>query len=275
MKYYRSLTLAALLAAGLMARPVPASAQPDLDHIRVTYHGGALLRRARVITLFWGPDWSQSALRTYYNNFFQALFRDGRFMANLSQYGTAEAAIENGVFGGTCIDPTAPAAQLSDAQIQDEFRSRIAAGNLPPPDENTVYFVFTPPGVVVTDPTGADSQTDISGYHNSAGGDTDFPYAVIPNDPHYQDPRFTTLTISHELAEAVTNPRPSAAKTSAWFDENNGEIGDIPIALFEAGRIKQDDLVDVLRPGPRVAYLVQKEWSVKDSAPVAFAVAGG
>src|SRR3954449_2484279 len=116
MKRYFSLTLVPLLAA-LMARPVPASAQPDLDHIRVTYHGGALLRRARVITLFWGPNWSESALRTYYNNFFQALFRDGRFMANLAQYGTTDAAIENGVFGGTCIDPSVPAAQLSDAQI--------------------------------------------------------------------------------------------------------------------------------------------------------------
>src|SRR5438128_2637192 len=196
MNRFLSLALVPMLAAGLAAQPTPAVAQPDLDHIQVKYHGGPLLRRVRVVTLFWGPDWEKSLLPSYFNGFFKALFADKRFMANLAQYSAGDYTIENGVFGDTGIDTVRPDAQLNDAQIPTEIRGQIAAGNLPPPDENTVYFVFTPTNVVVTDPAGADSRTDISGYHNYASGDTAFPYAVIPYDKHFQDPHFMTITLS-------------------------------------------------------------------------------
>ena len=60
-----------------------------------------------------------------------------------------------------------------------------------------------------------------------------------------------------------------------WYDDYNGEIGDIPVDLYLAGRIKDVDLWDVLEGSDGARYLVQKEWSVKDGAPVAFAATGG
>ena len=90
----------ALLILGISA--VPSGAQrPNrnpLNNIQVTYHGGPLLQNVRVATLFWGSNWKSSALPDYFNGFFQALFADGRYMANLAQYSAGSYTIGNGSF---------------------------------------------------------------------------------------------------------------------------------------------------------------------------------
>jgi hypothetical protein len=266
--------LTPLLAAALCALPGRARAQGALDpaSINVTYHGGPLLQHVRVATLFWGPSWKASRLPTYFNDFFRALFADGRFLANLVQYSAGGYQIGNGEFTATATDEQTPPARVTDVQIQAEIRAQVAASQLPVPSNDTVYFVFTPPHVVVVDGNGADSVNDFAGYHDYSTGSSGFPYAVIPYSDQLADARLMTLTASHELAEAVTDPQPSPS-TLGWYDDQNGEIGDIPVSLFAAGQIGQHDFVDVLGGpgGPR--YVVQKEWSVQDGAPIAFAPA--
>jgi hypothetical protein len=276
---------AAVLAGLLCLLPATVRADGeklDLDHINVRYHGGALLEHARVHTLFWGRAWETEAkgqeLREYLNSFFRDLFADRRFMANLAQYSVPGHRIENGELGETATDAGGPAARVTDARIQAEIRQEIAAGHLPPPEENSLYFVFTPPGVVVDDGTGADSENDFGGYHDYSWGgpDGDFAYAVIPYSDDHEiapgNPHLLTDVASHELAEAVTDPQPRQV-TLSWYDDNNGEIGDIPDYLYYKHRIGRHDLWDVLEGTNGRRYLVQKEWSVKDGAPVAFAAA--
>ena len=264
--------LALLLAAALCALPSSARAQSASDPgpINVTYHGGPLLQRVRVATLFWGPSWKTSRLPAYFNNFFRALFADGRFMANLAQYSAGGYQIGNGGFAATATDEKTPPARVTDAQIQVEIEARVAAGALPRPEADTLYFVFTPPRVVVVDRNGADSEHDFSGYHDYATVDEVFAYAVIPYDEQLADGRLMSLPASHELAEAVTDPQP-APSTLGWYDDQNGEIGDIPVSLFAAGQIGQEEFVDVLEGSDGSRYAVQKEWSIQDGAPIAFA----
>ena len=50
-----------------------------------------------------------------------------------------------------------------------------------------------------------------------------------------------TGTSSHELCEAITDPRPG----ESWYDDSNGEIGDICVG--EAAQV--------------AGFTVQKEWS--------------
>jgi len=279
MKRLFSWILVPLLAASLAAHPMPAAAAPgpNLDNIQVKYHGGPLLRRVRVITLFWGPDWKQSRLPAYLNSFFRALFADGRFMANLAQYSTSDYTIENGVFGGSYTDPQAPPSTIEDSDVEAEIRDAIDGGHVRKPDENTVYFVFTPPKATLDSPSGTDPEIDFSGYHQYAAAGTPFAYAVIRYDDRQSGPALMTMTASHELAEAVTDPEPELQRRrrGGWYDENNGEIGDIPQLLFEAGRIDEDGLLDELDMPDGSAYLVQKQWSLKDAAPIAFAAEGG
>jgi hypothetical protein len=250
----------------------PAGAVTKLPTINLTYRGGRLIEQVKVATLFWGSSWKSSSLTGYFNSFFPALFADARFMANLAQYSAGGYTIGNGSFATTDTDTQDPPSKVTDAQIRSEIRAQIAAGNLPKPDADTVYFVFTPPGAVVYDSLGNNSVTDFASYHDYVFGSSGFAYAVIPYDDTLQDPRFMTLYASHELAEMVTDPEPYD-NTLGWYDDNYGEIGDIPPTLYDANQININGLVDQLNASDGTPFLVQKVWSLKDKTPVAFAAA--
>jgi hypothetical protein len=259
------LFLAALAAAPLLYLPNCALAQGNLTNINVTYFGGPLIQHVHVFTLFWGQNWKGTRYPDYLNNFFKALFADKRFMLNLSQYSANGFKISNGQFIGTAIDDTPVSKTLSDAQIRAEIQAQVAAGTLPPIDSDALFFVFTPPHVVVTDRNGYDSVSNFAGYHDFAA-EASFAYSVIPA----ADLDGLTLAASHELAEAITDPEPSPTSLG-WYDENNGEIGDIPLAMYDAGLIGEDGYIDYLTGPDGTQYAVQKVWSNYDSVPVAFA----
>jgi hypothetical protein len=252
---------AGALAALILAVPGLARAQGggDLSHIHVTYHGGALMQHVKVFPLYWGKEWSGAKLTGYFNSFFPALFADGRYMANLAQYSAGGYQIGKGEFGAAATDPVAPPATVTDAQIQDEIRSQIAAGKLSQPGADTLYVVFTPPHVLVVDSQGEDSEHNFLGYHDYAS-DGQFSYAVIAyneGDQVWYDARLMTVVISHELAEAVTDPDPQLQerRQGGWYDEKNGEIGDIPAALFVTGRIEAKQFGPVLTAADGTRYV--------------------
>src|SRR5947209_12432827 len=101
----RSLALVALLAGGCLSLPGTVRAQgnnPDPTNINLTNHGGPTIGNVKVVTIFWGAGWQaatgviSSADVDYFNNFFQLLFADGSFMANLAQYSANGFKIGNG-----------------------------------------------------------------------------------------------------------------------------------------------------------------------------------
>lgn len=118
---------------------------------------------------------------------------------------------------------------LTDAEVQSLLSSAITAGSVPAPDDNTLYCLFFPTGVSITVGTDASCQT-FCGYHdNFASGSAKIRYAVLPF-PDCQGclgglsakDSLTSIT-THEIAEAVNDPEPG----SGWYDQTNGEIGDI------------------------------------------------
>src|SRR6476659_8963249 len=97
----------ALLASALGMAPRSARAQAS-PAINMHYWSGPLIQHAKVTTLFWGPYWGGNfASVSYFNNFFQALFADGRYMANLAQYNVGGYAISNGTWNGSDNDSQA------------------------------------------------------------------------------------------------------------------------------------------------------------------------
>jgi hypothetical protein len=269
MRSHRSVLFVALVL-GTLPRGASGQRHHTPPPIALTYRGGPLLPHVRVVTLFWGAAWDGSPLPRYFNNFFGTLFADGRFMANLAQYSVSHYPIGNGTFGGTAVDTQQPTAKLHDAQIQTEIRSQIAAGHLPKPDANTVYFVYTPPGVEVFDRYGSNSIDDFYSYHDYSRGSGGFPYVAIPYDNSLDDPRQMTIYASHELAETVTDPAP-ANNQLGWYDEYYGEVADVVDTLYDEGRISEVDSLDAVHGSDGAVYLVTKVWSAKDGAPVAFA----
>jgi hypothetical protein len=230
-----------------------------------TYHGGRLLQHVSVATLFWGSELEQERLHRYFNGFFQALFADGRYLANLAQYSAGGYQIGNGRLVATTNDGVPLPAKVTDAQIRAEISAQVAAGKLPAPKADTFYVVLIPSTVTVVDPNGIDSDHHFSGFHaySQSGG---FAYAVVLAESNEE----MTITASHELAETVTDPQSDTWATVAWIDEQYGEIADIVQNMYAAGQIGKEDYLDVLVGGGGVSYVVQKVWSVKVGAPAAF-----
>jgi hypothetical protein len=215
---------------------------------QLTYRGGPLLISVEVFTIFWGSAWqdpANSPLIPQINSFFDDILASA-LMDQLAEYSVSGKSIGRGVLIGTnTFTATSPAKSATDSAIQQFLRSQISAGTFPAVTDNTLFFLYLPPGTQAKQGS-ASSCKDFCGYHEatSTGG---IYYAVMPY-PNCSGclggldifPALTS-TSSHELCEAITDPIPG----QGWYDDNNGEIGDIC-----AWKTKQLG-----------NYTIQQEWS--------------
>jgi hypothetical protein len=214
----------------------------------LTYRGGPLLSAVQVFTFFWGSAWQQGTLPALVgelNQFFDFVLTS-TLLDQLSEYSVPGMAIGHGSRAGsnTPVD-VAPGATVTDAAVQQLIQRELAADpSIPRPNANTLYFVFLPPGTQVA--LGSQSScVSFCGYHSDIN--SSIFYAVMPYPDcsgclgAQTDLDALTSTCSHELCEAITDPVPG----QGWYDDSNGEIGDI--CAWQTKRL-----------GP---YAVQLEWS--------------
>ncbi len=229
-------------------------AQAAAPPAQLVFNNGPLLTNVQVYTIFWGSAWQQSPASdtvTNINNFFDYILTSP-LMDQLAEYSVQGQTIGHGSrIGTTTITNQDPGATVDDSAIQQLINSGIANNTLPQANANMLYFVYLPSGVTVTQ-GGSSSCQAFCGYHDNINGQ--IFYAVMP----YPDCQgclgslatfdALTSTSSHELCEAVTDPIPG----QGWYDQNNGEIGDIC-----AWKTKQLG-----------NYTVQLEWSNQASSCV-------
>jgi hypothetical protein len=115
---------------------------------------------------------------------------------------------------------------VTDAAIQQMLEGEVARRSLPATTANTLYFVFLPPGVAVV--AGKDRSCQaFCGYHDRSTGGLYYAAVPYPNCAGCTGGLAVldalTSVCSHELAEAITDPVPG----QGWYDDANGEIGDI------------------------------------------------
>jgi len=195
----------------------------------LTYRGGPVLGAVEIVTVFWGKAWNlatNQATVGKINAFFDAILTS-TLMDQLAEYSTPTTTIGHGQRVGSATI-TAPNVKLnvSDAAIQHFLQQQIGATKLPAPSANTLYFIYLPPGVSVTQGGGRSCQV-FCGYHSDIN--SSIFYAVMPY-PTCQGCTGAlaaldalTSTSSHEMCEAITDPIPG----QGWYDDNHGEIGDI------------------------------------------------
>jgi hypothetical protein len=227
-------------AAAKSAAPSPA---PHL-----TYRNGPLIAAPEVFTLFWGAAWNtapQTTLITQLNQYFDFILTSS-LIDQLGEYNVPGYTITHGKRTGSLV-VTSPAVghSVTDAAIQHMIQNQIASNTkVPKPTKNTLYFVYMPPGVKVVQ-GGSASCTGFCGYHNDIAGQIFYaamPYpgcsgctgGLTPFDA-------LTSTSSHEMCEAITDAIPG----QGWYDDVNGEIGDI--CAWKTKKIGQ--------------YTIQLEWS--------------
>ena len=136
----------------------------------------------------------------------------------------------------------APHKTVTDSALQHFLQHELSTNPaLPKPSPNTLYFIYTPPGVAIVQGGGSSCKA-FCGYHSNIGNSIFYapmPYAGCPGGMSALDA--LTGTSSHELCEAITDAIPG----TGWYEDNNGEIGDICAWKFK-------------RLGP---WNVQLEWS--------------
>jgi hypothetical protein len=211
----------------------------------VTYHGGALLPHVEVQGMYLGSDWYTNS--TYYNQTakFEAFNRflpQSSYMDLLTQlgYGVGRGSTSAGTIDRLALNKSY---YLTDSTIRGEIQRFINAGYLQQPDANRLYVVYVEPGVAILNDHDNNSTSirDFAGYHGAFAGRTaggygaDIRYAVIAYAGGI-NPVYTglapfgsmTLTASHEIAEAATDPNVGYRGALGWYDDyNSGEIGDI------------------------------------------------
>jgi hypothetical protein len=216
---------------------------------RLVYNNGPLIAQAQVFTIFWGSGWQQgtlSGLISEVNGFFDFILTSP-LMDQLSEYSVAQYQIGHGKRIGT-VTLTNPdvGKTVNDSAIQKMIQQQISDGKFPSANPDLLYFVFLPSGVTVTQGRSASCKV-FCGYHDSISNN--ILYAVMPfpdcSGCSSSLASFDALTVtaSHELCEAITDPIPG----QGWYDNQNGEIGDIC-----AWQTKKDG-----------HYTIQKEWSNK------------
>jgi hypothetical protein len=211
---------------------------------QLTYRGGPLLTATKVFSVYWGAAWAAAPLAVLagkLDGFFDFVLTS-ELMDQLAEYSVAGKAIGHGSrIGRTVVSQAAPKKVVSDAAIQQLLRRKLAdpASGFPATDENTLYFFYLPPGTAVVQ-GGSRSCQAFCGYHDQIDG-TVF-YAVMPYPGcagctgGLAPFDALTSTSSHELCEAITDPDPGTGRTNlcrdpdpgtGWYDDINGEIGDI------------------------------------------------
>lgn len=243
--------------------PVPEAAATARAHLMD--YGGPVLANVKVVAVLWG-DGVESTVGQKIGGFYKALVASPYFTW-LSEYDTASQKIGKGTLAGTVtIAPHGARKTLLDAQIEKELAAQIKSGKLPAPDADTLFMVHFPPGVSISMGGSSSCQSGgFCGYHSAfKRGGKRIAYAVIPDmsagsgcDTGCGSGAVpfdvVTSVSSHELVEATTDPEvglaTGLAAPLAWYDEKNGEIGDI--CNGKSGKLRAKS----------ATFTVQKQWS--------------
>jgi hypothetical protein len=214
---------------------------------QLLYNNGPLIAAAQVFTIYWGSAWEQASLASMIPqvNAFLDYILTSALIDQLAEYSVAQYKIGHGQLIGTVTltNPDVPKT-LTDAAIQKMIEDQITTGKLPASNPNLIYFVFLPSGVTVTQGGSASCQS-FCGYHDATSNDLFYAVMPFPDcagcSSGLSNFDALTVTASHELCEAITDPIPG----EGWYDNANGEIGDI--CAWQTKKVGK--------------YTVQKEWS--------------
>jgi hypothetical protein len=261
----------------------PPAAAPSGAHL--IYHGGRVISNAQIVQVIWGsgsylPQVTSTASPSI-ASFFQGILNSA-YMDWLTEYDTPASGGTNQKIGRgsfrTQVRITPSAANngstIDDTQIQKELDIQITAGSLPAPtrdaagNTNTIYMIYFPHGKTIS--LGGSFSCQSGGfcaYHSTiqSGANGEYYYGVFPDMQAGSGcdtgcgtaaapfGNYTSVA-SHELIEAITDAEVGLATDVgpplAWYDSNNGQIGDICNA-------QQGTIVG----GDGVTYVVQKEFS--------------
>jgi MYXO-CTERM domain-containing protein len=227
---------------------------PEPNAAHLTYQGGPMIQHVKVFLIFYSPGYQyKTQLVNFYTTIVQSAHVD-----MLQEYDVTAYKVRRGSYLGLFEDSNANPTSVKSINPQSYLNGLLTNNKVPKPDDDTLYMMYFPSNI---DPTLSGSHSCVAGggfcaYHSSFSfnGQNAY-YGVMPDTPTRCTPGcgpsgFAGLTdvSSHELIEAMTDPD-VGQNNVAWYDNANGEIGDI----CATGGTSEYGTVD--------GFTVQKEWS--------------
>ncbi|KAJ3308008.1 hypothetical protein HDU76_004188 [Blyttiomyces sp. JEL0837] len=232
------------------------------------HYGGPVISNVEVHTIFYGNTNYQSQINSFYGG-----IANSNFLSWLSEYNTPSQTIGTGSFVDSYTETGTIQTTLDDVNDIQPYLTNLVSQGVITPNANTYYPIHFGPGISITQ-GGSSSCQQFCAYHGTIDisslnvGTQYLYYGVIPDQGGAcaggcgaSSNTFKNLcsVSSHELVEAITDAAVGVASGNsaplAWYDQTNGEIGDICNA-------QQGTIVG----GDGVTYTVQAQWSNAQNA---------
>ena len=242
------------------AYPAPHPAFPTVSS------EGTILAAPKIMPVFFTGDPSMTNLEA----FIQGIGASAYWTAAVAEYGVAAAVADDAVV----VDPSELAADAGTTLTPQDLEQFIvthldgAHAGWGAPDSSTVYVLFLPESISVSDGNFGVSCQNIGGYHDSVTiKGVNVPFAVIPRCASFggmQGDDVTTSSTSHELVEAVTDPFPRQG-LYGYADVDMDHIIYSWLPLSELGDMCAQDGDSYFKPAD-FGFMVQRIWSNASAA---------
>ncbi len=237
---------------------------------KLVNNGGHVMKNPIIVPITWNSDPSQASFDTFADTLGQTNY----WKATNSEYGVGPAV--SGTANHVHLSTTVPTT-LQDSDLQNMVATNAGApGGWPAATEDTIYAFFLAPGTSLQiggfGGSGDACMQGVGGYHDmTMVGSQVTAYAVVPscnfgglNTPAQQ----STMSMSHELNEAATDPQPPSGYTG--FDN-----GHFAFTYFQMLQVENGDACELYMnsfyedkettPTP-FDYWVQATWSNASAA---------
>ncbi|HVR06827.1 MAG TPA: hypothetical protein VMW75_02165 [Thermoanaerobaculia bacterium] len=212
--------------------------EPDIfGSSNLTYHGGPVIISAKVVFIFWGPNFQNVSSPDYQYAQTLIAFRNqfgqtGEFNVITQYYQTGPQYIQKTNLGsGTpdWFDTSNPPTNVTDAIVQGEVSAYLTSHAF---DASTVYEVVIPSSSYSSDGSATScggpqlTYCAYHGYFNSGSNAVKYSIEPYPSCSGCQVSGWTAVQnqehfVCHETREAVTDQQ-----LNAWYDRSGNEADD-------------------------------------------------
>jgi hypothetical protein len=162
------------------------------------FHGGAVLKSVRQVSIFWGSHWADSQVRTRETSLLDLPASDGTLTNELQNNKIAIVRAAPSVDELTVVDGT-----INDLAIQSKLAALLRTKTIPAPGTGTVYVIYLGPGI--NSSLGSHKGgINYLAYHNDVHlEDGEIDYVVVP---YHADAATHRAAAGRAFVEAVLNP---------------------------------------------------------------------
>jgi hypothetical protein len=233
---------------------------PDIGTL--VNNGGDVLSHPVFVTVTWKGDENAA----YYEDFGDKVGESAYWKTIVAEYGVGAGSSGKHVQ----LDETVPA-KLSDKDLDAFVADHVEhpPQGWPAPTAETIYILYLPSKTIL-DLKGNACDLGVGGYHTATkAGGRDIAYAIIPQcvDPMAPPDAVplkdvSTLSASHELAEASVDPYPATNPAWVGFDDNH-----LAWEFFQQFQSENGDACEFYQDSffrnhdADLPFAVQRQWS--------------